>query len=85
VLSGSFWYKEFGLARLMVPSNPLKVVSLTQQKAVPLLERLIQLLEENKEPSLSPSTYRQRISGTSASIMLHFSVLVFFLIRMLFP
>ncbi|XP_064840268.1 uncharacterized protein si:dkey-103g5.4 [Oncorhynchus masou masou] len=65
VLSGSFWYKEFGLARLMVPSNPLKVVSLTQQKAVPLLERLIQLLEENKEPSLSPSTYRQRISGLS--------------------
>ncbi|CAB1347519.1 unnamed protein product, partial [Coregonus sp. 'balchen'] len=62
VLSGSFWYKEFGLARPTVPSNPLKVVSLTQQKAVPLLERLIQLLEESKQPSFSPSTYCQRIS-----------------------
>ncbi|XP_041729713.2 uncharacterized protein si:dkey-103g5.4 [Coregonus clupeaformis] len=68
VLSGSFWYKEFGLARLTVPSNPLKVVSLTQQKAVPLLERLIQLLEESKQSSFSPSTYCQRISGTSAGL-----------------
>ncbi|KAK6297050.1 hypothetical protein J4Q44_G00331920 [Coregonus suidteri] len=68
VLSGSFWYKEFGLARPTVPSNPLKVVSLTQQKAVPLLERLIQLLEESKQPSFSPSTYCQRISGTSAGL-----------------
>ncbi|KAL0973021.1 hypothetical protein UPYG_G00197840 [Umbra pygmaea] len=65
VLSGSSWYKEYGVARLTFPSYSLKMMSLTQRKALPLLEQLIQLLEENKHPSLSLSTYRQRISGMS--------------------
>ncbi|CAB1348511.1 unnamed protein product, partial [Coregonus sp. 'balchen'] len=68
-------YKEFGLARPTVPSNPLKVVSLTQQKAVPLLERLVQLLEESKQPSLSPSTYCQRISEEEWDKLLELSPL----------
>ncbi|XP_078140393.1 uncharacterized protein LOC144539411 [Centroberyx gerrardi] len=65
VLSGNFWYRDFGLARCSGPRPCVKVMGLVQQKALPLLERLSQLLEDKQPASLSPSTCRQHISGLS--------------------
>ena len=64
VLCGKFWYKDYGLPHHDGFRADVKVVGLAQQKALPLLERLRQLLEDKQPMSLSPSTYWQHIGGT---------------------
>ncbi|XP_030008436.1 uncharacterized protein LOC115431886 [Sphaeramia orbicularis] len=61
VLSGSFWYKEYGLVQCSGHRPAVKVMGLLQQKALPLLERLSQLLEHPASDSC-----HQQISGLSA-------------------
>ncbi|KAG7281741.1 hypothetical protein CRUP_028055 [Coryphaenoides rupestris] len=61
VLCRKFWYKDYGLCQLDGPRPCVKVVGLVQQKALPLLEKLRQLLEDKQPTSLSPSTYWQHI------------------------
>ncbi|XP_047191720.1 uncharacterized protein si:dkey-103g5.4 isoform X2 [Scophthalmus maximus] len=65
VLCGNFWYKEYGLVQCR-GHRQTKVMGLLQQKALPLLERLNQLLEEKQSASLSPNTCNRHISGLSA-------------------
>jgi len=65
-VSGTFWFKDFGVLKPKGVRNPLKVIAMTQQKIIPRLERLIQLLEENK--ALGQSTGAQS-SGTISSFM----------------
>jgi len=75
-VSGTFWFKDFGVLKPKGVRNPLKVIAMTQQKIVPRLERLIQLLEENK--ALGQSTGAQS-SGTISSFMLIIEKLIMFL------
>ncbi|XP_043114159.1 uncharacterized protein si:dkey-103g5.4 isoform X4 [Puntigrus tetrazona] len=63
LVSGTFWYKDFGVLQPKGVRNPLKAVAMTQQKILPRLERLIQLLEESKALDQSISTQRQQSSG----------------------
>ncbi|KAM4627455.1 uncharacterized protein ACJ7VT_002401 isoform 1-T1 [Polymixia lowei] len=65
VLSGNFWYKDYGLSQCSGTRPCVKVLGLVQQKALPLLEKLSQLLEDKQPASLSPSTCPQHISGLS--------------------
>ncbi|KAM6973001.1 uncharacterized protein FYW47_003095 [Aplochiton taeniatus] len=68
VLSGSFWYRDYGLSQSSGPGDSVRMVGLLQQRALPLLERLAQLLE--LQPSLSPSTCPpQHISDLSSKQM----------------
>lgn len=56
--------------------NPLKAMALTQQKMLPQLERLIQLLEDGKLSSLFTSAQSQQSSGTTkVNIEMEISVL----------
>ncbi|XP_060928461.1 uncharacterized protein si:dkey-103g5.4 [Limanda limanda] len=64
VLCGNFWYKDYGLVQC-TRKRPTKVMGLLQQKALPLLERLNQLLEEKQSASLSPNTCNHHVSGLS--------------------
>ncbi|XP_056613166.1 uncharacterized protein si:dkey-103g5.4 isoform X2 [Triplophysa dalaica] len=64
--SGTFWYRDVGMLQSKGVENHLKVVAMTQQKILPLLERLVQLLEENKALCQSTSSQRQTSSGVSA-------------------
>ncbi|ROL53321.1 hypothetical protein DPX16_20431 [Anabarilius grahami] len=64
--SGTFWFKDFGVLKPKGVRNPLKVIAMTQQKILPQLERLIQLLEESKALFQSTSTQRQQSSGKQA-------------------
>ncbi|XP_067222023.1 uncharacterized protein si:dkey-103g5.4 isoform X5 [Chanodichthys erythropterus] len=64
--SGTFWFKDFGVLKPKAVRNPLKVIAMTQQKILPRLERLIQLLEESKALGQSTSTQRQQSSGKLA-------------------
>ncbi|XP_057207593.1 uncharacterized protein si:dkey-103g5.4 [Triplophysa rosa] len=66
LVSGTFWYRDVGMLQSKGVENHLKVIAMTQQKIVPLLERLIQLLEENKALCQSTSNQRQPSSGVSA-------------------
>ncbi|KAL1260729.1 hypothetical protein QQF64_008556 [Cirrhinus molitorella] len=66
LVSGTFWYKDFGILQPKGVRNPLKVIAMTQQKILPRLERLIQLLEETKALGQSTSMQRQRSSGKQA-------------------
>ncbi|CAL8361243.1 unnamed protein product [Merluccius merluccius] len=61
-----FWYKDYGLSQHDGPRSCVKEVGLVQQKALPLLEKLRQLLEDKQPTSLYPSTYWQHISGISS-------------------
>ncbi|XP_071353450.1 uncharacterized protein [Trachinotus anak] len=54
LLCGNFWYKEFGLSQWQQQRQP--VIGLLQQKVLPLLERLNQLLEDKQ-----PATCNQHI------------------------
>ncbi|KAK0146501.1 hypothetical protein N1851_014165 [Merluccius polli] len=65
VLCRRFWYKDYGLSQHDGPRSCVKEVGLVQQKALPLLEKLRQLLEDKQPTSLYPSTYWQHISGLS--------------------
>ncbi|GAA6228396.1 uncharacterized protein LOC111665042 [Lates japonicus] len=65
VLCGNFWYKEYGLVQCCKQRQSVKVTGLLQQKALPLLERLNQLLEDKQPASFSPNTCNQHISGLS--------------------
>ncbi|KAF7667131.1 hypothetical protein LDENG_00077930, partial [Lucifuga dentata] len=69
VLSGNFWYREYGLAQCNEHKPCVKAVGLLQQKALPLLERLNQLLEDKQSASFSPNTCCQHISGLSTKQM----------------
>ncbi|XP_051962910.1 uncharacterized protein si:dkey-103g5.4 [Xyrauchen texanus] len=66
LVSGSFWYRDFGVLQPKGVNNPLKVVAMTQQKILPRLERLIQLLEESKAPGQITSTQQQPSFGKQA-------------------
>ncbi|XP_059188168.1 uncharacterized protein si:dkey-103g5.4 isoform X2 [Centropristis striata] len=65
VLCGNFWYKEYGLVQCSGHRATVEVKGLLQQKALPLLERLNQLLEDKQPPSFSPNTCNQHVSGLS--------------------
>ncbi|XP_051254705.1 uncharacterized protein si:dkey-103g5.4 isoform X3 [Dicentrarchus labrax] len=65
VLCGNFWYKEYGLVQCGVHRPTVKVMGLLQQIALPLLERLNQLLEDKQPASFSPNTCNHHISGLS--------------------
>ncbi|KAG7471356.1 hypothetical protein MATL_G00123760 [Megalops atlanticus] len=66
VLSGSFWYRDFGVTQVRGWRNPLKALAASHHRAIPLLQRLILLLEESKHPSLPPSAPCWPSSGVSA-------------------
>ncbi|XP_030261233.1 uncharacterized protein LOC115574093 isoform X5 [Sparus aurata] len=65
MLCGNFWYKEYGLIQCSVHRPTVKVMGLLQQIALPLLERLNQVLEDKQPASFSPNTCNQHISGLS--------------------
>ncbi|XP_049323387.1 uncharacterized protein si:dkey-103g5.4 [Astyanax mexicanus] len=65
MLSGTFWYRDYGLLQPKAGRNPLKAASMTQHKILPQLERLIQLLEDGKLPSPSSRAQRQQSSELS--------------------
>nr|XP_046246188.1 uncharacterized protein LOC124059852 [Scatophagus argus] len=65
VLRGNFWYKEYGLVQCSMHRPTVKVTGLLQQFALPLLERLSQLLEDKQLASFSPNTCNQHVSGLS--------------------
>ncbi|XP_067362826.1 uncharacterized protein [Channa argus] len=65
ILCGNFWYKEYGLLQCCGHIATTKVMGLLQQKALPMLERLKQLLEDKIPPSCSPNAHNQHISGLS--------------------
>ncbi|XP_039987565.1 uncharacterized protein si:dkey-103g5.4 isoform X3 [Xiphias gladius] len=62
LLCGNFWYKEYGLAQSCGQRPTVKVMGLLQQKALPLLERLNQLLEDKQAAIISPNICNQHIS-----------------------
>lgn len=64
LLCGNFWYKEYGLVLCSRHRPTVKVMGLFQQKALPLLERLNQLLEDKQAARFSPNTCHQLVSGT---------------------
>ncbi|KAK7156390.1 hypothetical protein R3I94_006451 [Phoxinus phoxinus] len=66
LVSGTFWFKDFGVLKPKGVRNPLKVIAMTQQKILPRLERLIQLLEESKALGQYTSTQPQQSSGKRA-------------------
>ncbi|XP_026082104.1 uncharacterized protein LOC113058425 isoform X2 [Carassius auratus] len=66
LVSGTFWYKDFGMLQPKGVRNPLKVIAMTQQKILPRLERLIQLLEETKALGQSTRAQRRQSSGKQA-------------------
>ncbi|CAK6968135.1 uncharacterized protein si:dkey-103g5.4 isoform X2 [Scomber scombrus] len=65
VLCGNFWYKEYGLVQCSEHKPNVNVIGLLQKKALPLLERLNQLLEDKQPVSFSRNTCHQHISGLS--------------------
>nr|XP_013765910.1 PREDICTED: uncharacterized protein LOC102208545 [Pundamilia nyererei] len=65
VLCGKFWFKEYGLVQYSGYQPNVKIMGLLQQKALPLLERLNQLLEEKQPAGFSSNTCNQHISGIS--------------------
>ncbi|XP_034556228.1 uncharacterized protein si:dkey-103g5.4 [Notolabrus celidotus] len=65
MVCGNFWYREYGLVQCSVHTDPVKLKSLLQQKALPLLQRLIQLLEDKQPASFSPNTCNQFVSDLS--------------------
>lgn len=67
MLCGNFWYKEYGLIQCSVHRPTVKVMGLLQQIALPLLERLNQVLEDKQPASFSPNTCNQHISGTESA------------------
>ena len=68
MLGRKFWYKHYGLPHHDRLRSDVRVVGLAQQKALPILERLRQLLEDKQPMSLSPSTSLQHIGGTRLSL-----------------
>ncbi|XP_055052386.2 uncharacterized protein [Misgurnus anguillicaudatus] len=66
LVSGTFWYRDFSMLRSKGVKNHLKVIGMTQQKIIPLLKRLIHLLEENRAALQSTSSQRQQSSGEQA-------------------
>ncbi|KAM6933261.1 uncharacterized protein FYW49_001628 [Xenentodon cancila] len=65
VLCGSFWFREYGLVQCSGHKPHTRMMGLLQQRALPVLKRLSQLLEEKQPTSFSPSTCNQHISGLS--------------------
>ncbi|KAK9520852.1 hypothetical protein VZT92_020711 [Zoarces viviparus] len=65
VLCGNFWFKEYGLVQCSGHRPTVEAKGLLQQMALPLLERLNQLLEDKQPASFSPNTCNQHISGLS--------------------
>ncbi|KAK1900668.1 ABC transporter G family member 28 [Dissostichus eleginoides] len=63
VLCGNFCYKEYGLVQCSGRTPTVEVRGLLQQMALPLLEKLNQLLEDKQPACFSPNTCNQHISG----------------------
>lgn len=64
VLTGHFWYKEYGLRQFSGPSAPVNVTGLLREKALPLLERLNHLLQDKHYTGLSVNPCNHKLSGT---------------------
>ncbi|XP_017284465.2 uncharacterized protein si:dkey-103g5.4 [Kryptolebias marmoratus] len=60
VLCGNFWFKDYGLIQRNGQITNTAMTGLFQRRALPLLERLIHLLEEKQ-----PTSCNQHISGLS--------------------
>eukprot|EP00064_Thunnus_orientalis_P004272 superscaffoldBa00000385_g4283 len=75
VLCGNFWYREYGLVQCSEHRQTVNVMSLLQQKALPLLERLNQLLEDKQPASFSPNTCHRHISEEEWTRLLELSPL----------
>ncbi|XP_034025206.1 uncharacterized protein si:dkey-103g5.4 [Thalassophryne amazonica] len=69
VLCRNFWYKEYGLMQWSGHRPYVKVMDSLQQKALPLLERLNQLLEDKQPTDVTSNSCRQKISGLSVKQM----------------
>ncbi|KAF7198972.1 putative LOC107380336-like protein [Nothobranchius furzeri] len=65
VLSGNFWFRDFGLVQSCVHKLNVTIPASLQQRALPLLERLIHLLEEKQPTGFSSNFCNQHISGFS--------------------
>ncbi|XP_041654027.1 uncharacterized protein si:dkey-103g5.4 [Cheilinus undulatus] len=63
VLCGSFLYRDYSLFQCRVHRHPVKVMTLLQHKALPLLERLNQILEDKQPASFSPNICNQHVSA----------------------
>lgn len=66
MLRGDFCYREYGLLQPCVHRRGAEVTGSLQKIALPLLERLNQLLEDKLPPSFSPDACKQTASGTDA-------------------
>ncbi|KAJ0022097.1 hypothetical protein NQD34_009587 [Periophthalmus magnuspinnatus] len=62
MLTGHFWYKEYGLVQFGGHIEVVNVMGLLQEKALPLLERLSQLLQDKHYPVLSHNPYNHKLS-----------------------
>ncbi|XP_072557731.1 uncharacterized protein [Paramormyrops kingsleyae] len=68
VLSGSFWYKDFGLPYIRGPSETQGTEAVVQHRVLPLLQRLLYLLEEQKQGNKeSPGTSTQSLKPVDKS------------------
>lgn len=67
VLSGDFCYKEYGLLQPCVHRHSVKVMGSLTQLALPLLERLNQLLEGKLPASFSTNPCNQTTSGSETT------------------
>lgn len=64
VLRGDFCYREYGLLQPRVHRRRAEVTGSLQKIALPLLERLNQLLEDKLPASFCPDACKQTASGT---------------------
>ncbi|TWW77242.1 hypothetical protein D4764_12G0006320 [Takifugu flavidus] len=75
VLRGNFCYREYGLLQPCVRRHSVEVMGSLQQIALPLLERLNQLLEDKVPASFSPNPGNQTASEEEWSKLLDLSPL----------
>lgn len=63
MLTGNYWYKEYGLVQYSGNTVSVKVMGLLREKALLLLERLNQLLEEKQQTGFLLNSCNQKVSG----------------------
>ncbi|XP_072314346.1 uncharacterized protein [Eucyclogobius newberryi] len=62
VLTGHFWYKEYGLVEFGGHRGAFSVMALLREKSLPLLEKLSQLLQDKHYAGLSLNPCHRRLS-----------------------
>ncbi|KAK7882559.1 hypothetical protein WMY93_028733 [Mugilogobius chulae] len=62
VLTGHFWYKEYGLVQFSGHRGIVNVIPLLREKALPLLERISQLLQDKHYPGLCLNPCHHKLS-----------------------